>query len=255
MKKLTARQIEALGIVAANQPLPLYDPEGPIDFKRAFAGHMAATATSLIDRGLVEVIEHREWILTAAGVEAAQAAGFEAKPAAGGERYTANQYWDDATRSYVTQILDVEAGGSVDLEVLAGWMRGQTAAYDGNRTAAAESLAECKKAAASLNAQWRAEEEDRAAAPGPEAFLEPGYGYDPEKAERLLAAQATKEPFGSLGPQAGLDAAMRGLARSIDDRCECGHYADQHSDEQPHECLHAGAFRGTRCACPSFKAA
>lgn len=69
MKKLTARQIEALGIVAANQPLPLYDPEGPIDFKRAFAGHMASTATSLIDRGLVEVIEHREWILTDAGRE------------------------------------------------------------------------------------------------------------------------------------------------------------------------------------------
>lgn len=179
MKKLTARQIEALGIVAANQPLPLYDPEGPIDFKRAFAGHMASTATSLIDRGLVEVIEHREWILTAAGVEAAQAAGFEAKPAAGGERFAANQYYDTATRSYITQILDMAAGGSIDLSEtvlnLAYVGRGETAIYDGNRTAAAQSLAAAKEAAAGLNASKRANLESMAMEDDGLAAAELGY--------------------------------------------------------------------------------
>lgn len=37
--------------------------------------------------------------------------------------------------------------------------------------------------------------------------------------------------------------------------CECGHYADQHNDEQPHECLELTLGRRARCSCHSWKEA
>lgn len=56
-----------------------------------------------------------------------------------------------------------------------------------------------------------------------------------------------------MNPNKITETAFKAAYESMVGVCECGHFADQHNDEQPHECLELTLKGRARCSCSKYK--